>query len=132
MWLIEFLKAGEIPVTRKGFVHGENTTQTELALKALINAFTKLRRPCSALVYCDCPSVVRAFENGWFIYWQRENWTKLNGCPVKHPELWEMLSEKLGPHLYTVLGGRHDYSDVMEGDLRREVAGWRERLKSAF
>jgi ribonuclease HI len=125
MWLIEFLKAGKIPVTRQGFVHGEQITQTELALKALINAFTKLKKPCSALIYCDNTTVVNTVENGWFVHWEKENWTKLNGKPVKYPELWEMLREKLEPHIYSIRSGRHDYSNIMEHDLKEEFEGWK-------
>lgn len=125
MWLIEFLTAGRVPVTRQGFIHGEQTTPTELTLKALINAFTKLKKPCSVLIYCDNPTVVHAFEEGWFIYWERENWTKLNGKPVKHPELWEMLCGRMEPHIYAMRGGRHDYSDRMDYDIRREMEKWR-------
>lgn len=130
MWLVEFLGMGKVPITRQGFIHGEQTTQLELSLKALINAFTKLKKPCSALIYCDNQTVLHAFESGWFVYWEKENWTKLNGKPVKHQELWEMLVEKIKPHIYTMRGGRHDYSDVMENDIRKETEKWQKALSS--
>jgi ribonuclease HI len=76
MWLIEFLTAGQVPVTRQGFIHCEQTTQLELSLKALINAFTKLKKPCSVLIYCDCGTVLSSFENSWFIQWQKEEFTR--------------------------------------------------------
>jgi ribonuclease HI len=129
MWLIEFITAGKIPVTRQGFVHGEQTTQTELVLKAMINAFTKLKKPCSVLIYCDNATVVHAFENGWFIYWQKENWTKLNGKPVKYPELWEMLCTRIEPHIYSIKSRKHDYSSIMEHDLKEEFERYKGEIK---
>jgi ribonuclease HI len=130
MWLIEFLTAGQVPVTRQGFIHCEQTTQLELSLKALINAFTKLKEPCSVLIYCDCGTVLSSFENSWFIQWQKDGWRNSHGNPVKYPELWEMLIGKIEPHIYAMRGGHHDYSDVMGNEIRKEAEKWQKASSS--
>jgi ribonuclease HI len=130
MWLIEFLTEGKVPITRQGFIHCGQTTQLELSLKALINAFTKLKKPCSALIYCDSQTVLNTFGNSWFIQWRKDGWVNSRGKPIKHQELWEMLVDKMEPHIYTMRGGRHDYSDVMENDIRKETEKWQKALSS--
>jgi ribonuclease HI len=130
MWLVEFLAMGETPITRQGFVHCENTTRFELSIKALINAFAKLKKPCTALIYCDEQTMLNAFGNSWFIQWRKDGWVNSRGKPIRYQRLWEMLVEEMEPHIYTMRGERHDYSDVMENDIRKETEKWQKALSS--
>jgi ribonuclease HI len=70
---------------------------------------------------------LNAFENGWFIRWQQEDWHS-KGKPIKHSELWKMLIERLEPHIYTMREGHHDYSNVMDNSIRKELEQWQEAL----
>lgn len=125
MWLVEEMKDG-VPCTKKGFVHGENITGTELTLKALVNTFSlnMFKEPHDALIYCSCATVLHAFQYSWYAQWQKNGWVKQDGKPVKYQDLWQMLSDRMWPHVCAMRGGTHEYTKVMQNDIRRKLEEW--------
>ena len=124
MWLVE-CKKGDEAITRQGFVHLENGTEAQGSLMAIINAFSILKKPCSALVFTQCEHVLHTIQNCWHIQWQKNDWHNAKGKPAKNMELWKLLIEKTAPHAYTVSREAHEYRSVMQGDLRREMQRWK-------
>jgi ribonuclease HI len=129
MWLIEYIKANGEPATREGFVHLEDGTEAAGCLMALVNAFCKLKKPCSALVFTGCEHIINTYNNHWHIQWQKNGWRNAKGKEVKNADLWELLIKKADPHVYTVRGGRHEYQQVMLDGLTKEMQRWDKERK---
>lgn len=123
MWLVEYMK-GDEPVTRDGFVHVRDGTEAQGNLMALINAFFILKKPCSALVFTQCEHILNTMQNHWHIQWQKSDWHNAKNKPVKNAELWQMLMEKSEKHTYSIQGGAHEYQNVMQRELEKELAAW--------
>ncbi len=126
MWLVECIKDG-VPVTRQGFVHVKNGTETQGNLMAIINVFFLLKKSCSALVFTKCERVLHTLQNQWHIQWEKNGWKNAKGKPIKEAELWEMLMEKAEPHVYTLRDGWHEYQNLMQSAVQKELEAWKEK-----
>ena len=124
MWLVEYIQ-GDKPITRQGFVHLKNGTETQGNLMALINAFHILKKPCETLVITQCQTVLNTLQNHWQVMWEKNDWKNAKGKEIKHPDLWKMLMEKQEPHVYRVETGFHDYQKVMQAELEKEEKRWK-------
>ena len=129
MWLVEYMKDGE-PHTRQGFIHMKAGTEAQGNLRAMINAFFILKKPCQALVFTRCEHILNTIQNHWHIQWKKNEWRNAKGKPVKNVELWEMLMDKTDPHIYSVHGGHHEYTNVMVLEIEKEMQAWKERSVS--
>ena len=128
MWLEECMKNGE-PHTRQGFIHLKDGTEAQGNLMAMINAFHILKKPCSASVFTQCEHILNTIQNHWHIQWQKNDWHNAKGKPVKNVELWKMLMEKSLPHAYAVHRGHHEYSNVMQAEVAKELETWKSTEK---
>lgn len=128
MWLVECMKSGE-PHTRQGFIHLEDGTEAQGCLMAMINAFHILKKPCQASVFTQCEHILNTIQNHWHIQWQKNDWHNAKGKPVKNAELWKMLMEKSLPHAYAVHRGHHEYSNVMQAEVAKELEAWKSTEK---
>ena len=126
MWLVEYMKDGE-PHTRQGFIHMKAGTEAQGNLRAMINAFFILKKPCQALVFTRCEHILNTIQNHWHIQWKKNEWRNAKGKPVKNVELWEMLMDKADPHIYSVHGGHHEYTNVMVLEIEKEMQAWKEK-----
>ena len=126
MWLVEYMKDGA-PVTRQGFIHVPEGTESQGTLMGLINAFHVLKKPCSALVFTQCEHVLNAVQYQWHIRWQKDGWINAKGRPVKNVDLWKMLAEKTTQHVYRVQKGFHDYQELMRLEAAKELEAWRKK-----
>ena len=128
MWLVEYMR-GDEPITRQGFIHLENGTENQGCLMAMINAFFILKKPCSASVFTQCEHILHVVQNHWHIQWQKNGWKNAKGKDVKNAELWEMLIDKAGPHCYSVAAGHHEYTNVMQAEIAKEMEAWKSTEK---
>lgn len=126
MWLVEGKKNGEIE-TRQGFIHMKAGTEAQGNLRAIINAFHILKKPCQASVFTRCEHILNTIQNHWHIQWEKNEWRNAKGKPVKNVELWKMLREKTDPHIYSVHGGHHEYTNVMLIEIEKEMAKWSQK-----
>ena len=67
-------------------------------LRAAIEAFRALNRPCMVDVYTKSEYVVEPFRNGWISDWEKNDWKKANGKDVRNAELWKELRKAAAPH----------------------------------
>ena len=74
------------------------TTNNRMELTAVIEALTALKEPCEVTVTTDSKYVVDAIEKGWVYGWQKKNWMRAPGEPVKNPDLWKRLLALLAEH----------------------------------
>lgn len=130
MWLIEWQQEG-IPITRQGFIHQEDGTETQGNLKAIINAFfvvknLRIEKP-SALVFTQCESILHTVQNYWHTQWEKNDWHNAKGKEVKNKELWKMFSEITRPVAYAMTSGHHEYTNIMQQELEKEVKQWKHK-----
>lgn len=69
----------------------EETTNNRMELTAVIRALEALKMPCAVHLYSDSTYVVNAFNKGWLLSWQRNNWLKSDKKPVENQDLWKEL-----------------------------------------
>lgn len=124
MYLIEWVKDG-IPITREGFVHQEEGTEAQICLKAMINAFHILKKPCQTLINTQSRTIFNTINNGWLEGWQQSGFTNAKGEEVKNKDLWLMFLEKTTIHSYSISTGHHEYKNVMQSELNQEFERWR-------
>ena len=128
MWLLECKINGE-PRTKKGFVHVEKGNQIKGNLMALANGLFSLKKDCPVLVFTQCEHILHVVQNHWHIQWQKNGWKNAKGKDVKNAELWEMLIDKAGPHCYSVAAGHHEYTNVMQAEIAKEMEAWKSTKK---
>lgn len=80
-WLVEYtLKSGQ-PVTRGGILYADITTENEMALRLLVQAFSILTKTCCARVFTECTHVLNAMQNHWIWQWEKNGWTNAKERP---------------------------------------------------
>lgn len=77
------------------------TTNNRMEMKAAIEAFRKLNRPCRVRIYSDSAYLVSAFNQGWLLNWQSNGWKNAARDPVSNMELWQELLKLAKPHQVT-------------------------------
>lgn len=124
MWMVEYKRNG-VPVTREGLIRLEEGTENMANLMAVKEAAGILIKPCSIRVFTQCDHILNTMQNHWHIAWQKNEWHNAKGKPVKNAELWSGMLENLGKHLYTVQNGWHEYQNLMQGKIRKELEEWK-------
>lgn len=74
------------------------TTNNRMEMRAIIEAFRALNKPCYVEVYSDSALIVNAFNSGWIDGWIRRNWKKADKNPVENQDLWQDMLEAMEPH----------------------------------
>ena len=59
--------------------------------------------------------------NFWHIQWQKNDWHNAKGKPVKNAELWQQMLETMGKHSYSFHSGHHEFQNVMQIEIRKEM-----------
>ena len=74
------------------------TTNNRMELTAVIMALSALKEPCTVTITTDSKYVADAVSKGWVYGWQKKNWMRAPGEPVKNPDLWKRLLALLAEH----------------------------------
>ena len=74
------------------------TTNNRMEMRAIIEAFRALNKPCYVEVDSDSALIVNAFNSGWIDGWIRRNWKKADKNPVENQDLWQDMLEAMEPH----------------------------------
>lgn len=120
MWLVEY-KRGDVPITRQGILKLEDGTENQAALMATIAALSILTKSCSCRVFTQCEHILNSARNCWHIQWQKNDWHNAKGKLVKNSELWQQVIEISQKHAITYHSGRHEYQNVMQIELNKEM-----------
>lgn len=73
------------------------TTNNRMELRAAINAFQALNKPCRVRIHTDS-QYLRQGITQWVYNWQRNGWKTANKKPVKNKDLWQALLKAIEPH----------------------------------
>ncbi|RIX60449.1 ribonuclease HI [Paenibacillus nanensis] len=86
------------------------TTNNRMEIKAVIEALSLLKEPCTVKVYSDSAYVVNCFQNGWIHGWLRNGWKNSKKEPVENQDLWKQLWELMKKHTveYVKVKGHSD------------------------
>lgn len=68
-----------------------STTNNRMELTAVIEALRCLKQHVPTIVYSDSSYVVNAFNQGWVISWQANNWLNSTKKEVSNKDLWQDL-----------------------------------------
>ena len=74
------------------------TTNNRMELTAAIEGLAALTEPCRVTLYTDSAYLAHAFQKGWLVSWQKNNWLKSDKKPVENRDLWERLLALTGRH----------------------------------
>ena len=66
------------------------TTNNQMELTAVIEAFKAIRRPCPVRLHLDS-SYVKNGITQWIHSWKKKGWKTADKSPVKNVELWQEL-----------------------------------------
>ncbi len=85
--------------TRQKEINGgeSDTTNNRMELRATIEAFGELTRPCIVELYTDS-EYLRKGVTEWLPRWQSQQWRTRRKRPVANKDLWEALSSVIQPH----------------------------------
>ena len=96
------------------FMYCSDASETELILRALIEAFSRLTKPCEIKLYVDCPRVRQALSQDFISKWEASGWKTSKGEAVKDDLLWQSLADAMKEHSVS----------VADKDEKNEFSGW--------
>lgn len=76
----------------------QETTNQRMELTAAVEALSALREPCLADLYSDSAYLINAFEQNWFLRWEKNGWLNAKKKPVENRDLWIRLLELASVH----------------------------------
>lgn len=83
------------------------TTNQEMELRAVIEGFKALKRPCHVQVISDSQLVIKGMTE-WLAGWQARGWKTASKKPVTHKDLWlELVGLAAGHHVVWQWVGSH-------------------------
>lgn len=121
MWLIEYIKKDDTPVTRQGCIRKESITENALALELMKEAFSRLTKPCSVRVNTECEHILNTMKGYWLAQWVKNDWRNAKNKPVKNAELWQQCHELMEQHGVTFENEPHSYQKWMQEEIKKEL-----------
>lgn len=76
----------------------DNTTNNRMELLAAIMGLKALKEPCKVNLYSDSQYLINAFNEGWLISWQQNNWKNSSKKEVKNVDLWKEMIDLTSIH----------------------------------
>jgi ribonuclease HI len=75
-----------------------DTTNNRMEMRAVIEGFKALKKPCHVKVHSDSALIINAFTKGWIQNWQAKGWKKADKKPVENRNLWEAMIQAAKKH----------------------------------
>ncbi len=120
-WIVEYVTNKGIPVTRRGILWKEKTTENALALELLKGALLSLGKTCSIRVFTQCAHILNTVNNHWLPQWAKNGWVNAKGKTVGNAGLWQQVYGEMQKHFIEVCQDGHTYKSVMQHDIKREL-----------
>lgn len=121
MWLVEWVsdKDPEKTVTHDGFLGLPDTTEDEIVLSALIEALNILNRPCKIRIFTDAQRVFNTLGSRSYETWRARKWLSASEKPIKNAPLWEIVTNQLTVHDWTITDEDHSFRDYMRSEIKK-------------
>lgn len=119
MWLLEYLTADNIPITRQGMIKDEDTTENRITLEAINAALDRLNKPCEILINTPCEHVLNAAGHCWPPIWKKSGWKNAKGKDVKNADLWERYLDLTKDHVVSFENSEHSFIQVMTSEVEK-------------
>lgn len=120
-WLVEYMSKTGKPITRGGILYADITTENELALRLLIQAFSILTKSCCIRVFTECAHILHTMQNHWIWQWQKNGWKNAKDKPVGNMDLWKKCVCLFERHMTEWTDGEHSYRQCMLGRIQKEM-----------
>lgn len=120
-WLVEFILKSGKPVTRGGMLYANITTENEMTLRLLIQAFSILTKTCCVRVFTECTHVLNVTQNNWLWQWQKNGWINAKGKTVSNVDLWKKCTSLTEQHVTEWTEEEHSYRQCMLGRVQKEM-----------
>lgn len=75
-----------------------DTTNNRMELLAIIEGLRALKECCKVNLYSDSQYALDAFNKGWIVEWQKNNWRTASKQEVKNVDLWRALLIEVSKH----------------------------------
>lgn len=75
-----------------------DTTNNRMELLAIIEGLRALKERCKINLYSDSQYALDAFNKGWIVEWQKNNWRTSSKQEVKNVDLWRALLIEVSKH----------------------------------
>lgn len=121
-WFLEYTRSSGKLETRGGILYADRTTENELTLALVKNAFSRLTKPCECLVFTECSNVLNTMRNGWMWQWRENGWITAKGTMAKNAESWKQCADVMEQHTARWTSGPHSYRVLMQGRLIKELS----------
>ena len=121
MWLVEWVsdKDPEKTVTHDGFLALPDTTEDEIILTALIQALNILNKPCKIRIFTDAQRVLNVLDLRRNEGWRSQKWRSASEKPIKNAPLWEIVTNQLTIHEWSITDEVHSFRDYMRSELKK-------------
>lgn len=101
-----------------------DTTENQLALRALEAALKRITKPCHVMIHLECPYVAGALENRLYTRWRDNGWITARNKPVCDVAIWQSIEYLLNAHDFEVrLKQPHTYREWMQRTLSEKESG---------
>ncbi|WP_456399449.1 ribonuclease HI [Persephonella sp.] len=75
----------------------ENTTNSEMEIKAVLEALKVLKEPCEVELYSDSEYVVNTIKN-WIHNWAKNGWKSSKKKEISHKNMWKEIYNLMNIH----------------------------------
>lgn len=97
----------------------ENVTENQATLEAIIHALMRFRQNCEITINTECEHVLNSCRNFWPQQWEKNDWKKANGKPVKNAELWQQYLNVSRGHIISWTDEQNEFSKWMEYEFKK-------------
>ena len=120
-WIAEYIMKSGKPNTRGGILYADITTENEMTLWLLNQAFSSLAKTCCVRVFTECTHVLNTMQNHWLWQWQKSGWINAKGKAVRNVDLWKACAVQLEQHMTEWTDEEHSYRQCMLGRIQKEM-----------
>lgn len=117
--ILEYMTSHNYPITRDYIGGISKTTKNRVALAALIEALSHLKRPCELSIVINSQYVVQAINSGTWLTWL-ETGHNAKGQPAKNLDLWQQVYELMEGHQVEITyKEQNSYSYCMRKEIEK-------------
>lgn len=121
MYLVEFVsdKDPEKIETRQGFLYLPDTTEDEIILTTMIEAVNILNRSCKVRIFTNAKHVFSTLECRKNADLRSRKWLSASEKSIKNAPLWEIITQHLEKHEWTITDEDHSFREYMRSELKK-------------